>query len=195
MTNANIFYETPLQSLTVSCLDNSLGVVNTMCTITIETQNPLKANGTIKIIFSGMSVSTNTCFLTLTNGTSPPVSCSSTQDDSTLIITLLGGIDHHPAGKFIFNIYGIGIENNSISQSLTLYLMDSNSLYSIEKGTRIITTTVMTVRTIEIQEIIYKYTSPLSANMISIKFYLPRSLYLDETLGFIMGKDLSDINT
>lgn len=29
----------------------------------------------------------------------------------------------------------------------------------------------------------------------SIRFYLPREIYNDEEFGFIMGKDLSDVNT
>lgn len=29
----------------------------------------------------------------------------------------------------------------------------------------------------------------------SIRFYLPREIYSDEEFGFIMGKDLSDVNT
>ena len=57
--------------------------------------------------------------------------------------------------------------------------MDHNSKYVIEKGTRILTTTVLNPRTIEIYEILYLYSSPLSANTISIKFYLPRKLYDD----------------
>ena len=48
--------------------------------------------------------------------------------------------------------------------------------------------------TIELHEITYSYSSPLSSNTLSIAFYLPREIYEDERLGFVMGKDLSDVN-
>lgn len=54
MTNQGVFYETYLSSLVISCLENQLGVLNTMCTITFGTQNPLRANGQITMCFSGM---------------------------------------------------------------------------------------------------------------------------------------------
>lgn len=88
----------------------------------------------------------------------------------------------------------MSIEAEEISQSITLYLQDSTGKYVIEKGTRILTTTVALPFNIEIDEIVYSYLSPLSANKISISFYLPRGIYDDERLGFIMGKDLSDVN-
>lgn len=75
-----------------------------------------------------------------------------------------------------------------------MYLYDSTGKYVIETGNRILTTTVARPSSIEIDEIVYKYVSPLSANKISIRFYLPRNIYSDERLGFIMGKDLSDVN-
>lgn len=65
LTDAGVFYESPLKSLTVSCLDNSLGVINTICTINFGTHHPLKANGTIRIQFSGMIVATDNCILTI----------------------------------------------------------------------------------------------------------------------------------
>lgn len=39
------------------------------------------------------------------------------------------------------------------------------------------------------------YNSPLAYNKMSIRFYLPREIYKDEEFGFLMGKDLSDVNT
>ena len=59
LTNPGVFYESPLKSLTVSCLDNSLGVVNTICTIQFGTHHPLKANGTVRVVFSGMTIATD----------------------------------------------------------------------------------------------------------------------------------------
>lgn len=101
---------------------------------------------------------------------------------------------HYPADTFKIRLHGISIEEDQISQSMTLYLKDSSSNYVIEKGTRIMTTTVARPETIEIQEIVYNWASPLSANKISITFFLPRTIYDDERIGFILGKDLSDVN-
>ena len=61
MTNADIFYSSPLKSLTIECLNNALGVKNTKCTIKFGTQHPLKADGKIKLIFSGMTIATDIC--------------------------------------------------------------------------------------------------------------------------------------
>ena len=69
MTNADIFYETPLKSLTFTCDDNYLGVLNTICTATFGTQNPLKADGVITLVLSGMNVATDVCHVYLPNGT------------------------------------------------------------------------------------------------------------------------------
>lgn len=59
MTNQGIFYETYLKSLTINCIQNNLGVENTICTIVFGTQSPLKADGKITMAFSGMNVATN----------------------------------------------------------------------------------------------------------------------------------------
>lgn len=78
MTNANVFYETPLKSLTFTCRDNYLGVLNTICTVTFGTQNPLKADGTITLVFSGMNIATDVCHVYLPDGTEVESSCYST---------------------------------------------------------------------------------------------------------------------
>lgn len=41
----------------------------------------------------------------------------------------------------------------------------------------------------------YAYLNPLSYNTMSIVFYLPRPLYSDEQFAFVIGQDLSDVNT
>jgi hypothetical protein len=48
---------------------------------------------------------------------------------------------------------------------------------------------------IEVNQILYSYSSPLAYNKMSVQFYLPRQIYTDEYFNFIMGKDLSDVNT
>jgi hypothetical protein len=90
MTNANVFYVSPLKSLTISCLSNALGVQNTICTIVFGTQHPLKADGKIRIVFSGMTVATDVCQVLHTNLTSLPVTCSSTSDNKNVTISMSG---------------------------------------------------------------------------------------------------------
>lgn len=90
MTNAGIFYECPLKALTISCLSNALGVKNTICTIVFGTQNPLKADGKIRLVFSGMSVATNVCKFYHSNGTLLTSTCSSTPDNLNLTVSLSG---------------------------------------------------------------------------------------------------------
>jgi hypothetical protein len=48
----------------------------------------------------------------------------------------------YPAHNFSATVNGISITADQISQSVTLYLTDSTGRYIIEKGTRILTTTV-----------------------------------------------------
>lgn len=80
MTNGGTLYSAPLQSLTIICQDNALGVVNTYCTVTFGTSNPLLGIGNVRIVFSGMSIATSTCSLTTSGGINIPVSCSSSTD-------------------------------------------------------------------------------------------------------------------
>jgi hypothetical protein len=107
MTNAGIFYECPLRSLTISCLNNALGVKNTICTIVFGTQNPLKADGKIRLVFSGMTIATNVC--KFYNGVTLIAStCISTADNKNLTVSL-SGWEHYPAGNFTLIISGVGI--------------------------------------------------------------------------------------
>lgn len=92
-------------------------------------------------------------------------------------------------------VYGIGIDNTSLSQSMTLYLYDSSLEFVIETGVRILTTTIAGLSYISLTEILYAYLNPLSYNTMTINFYLPRALYSDEEFAFVIGEDLSDVNT
>lgn len=69
MTSAGVFYEAPLNSLSLSCADNYLGVLNTVCSIIFGTQSPLKADGVITLVLSGMNIATDVCHVYLPNGT------------------------------------------------------------------------------------------------------------------------------
>jgi hypothetical protein len=194
MTNGGILYSSPLQSLTVSCQDNAIGVVSTYCTIQFGTSNPLLGNGNLRVSLSGMTVATSTCFLTSSNGTSIPVSCSSSSDNTNVTATLLGS-GFYLAGNFTLVVYGVGISNSSLSQSMTLYLYDPAVQYVIETGYRILMTTIASLNYISLTQILYSYNNPLSYNTMSIQFYLPRMLYNDEEFAFVIGQDLSDVNT
>lgn len=172
MTNGGTLYSSPLQSLTVSCQDNAVGVVSTYCTINFGTSNPLLAAGNIRVSLSGLTVATNTCFLTSSNNNSAsiPVTCSSSTDNLNVTVTLSGGMGFYLAGNFTLVIYGVGITSNSISQSMTLYLYDSAIQYVIETGIRILMTTISSVSQISLNQIMYSYLSPLSYNTMTIQF-------------------------
>ena len=90
MAGSGILYQSPLQSLVVNCQDNALGVVSTYCTITFGTSNPLLANGYLRLSLSGMTVSTNMCYLYRANGTLIPSTCSSSSDNKNLTVTMTG---------------------------------------------------------------------------------------------------------
>jgi len=96
-----------LKALTINCLNNALGVKNTICTILFETQNPLKADGKIRLVFSGMTIATDVC--KFYSGTTLISSiCSSTQDNKNLTVSL-SGWEHYQAGNFTLIISGVGI--------------------------------------------------------------------------------------
>lgn len=144
MTNQGIFYQTYLKSLTIQCQQNFLGVKNTICSIVFGTQNPLKADGKITMVFNGINVATSTCSIFLPNGTLVQSSCSSTSDNKNVTITMIDTYNayHYPANNFTAVINGISIMAEEISQSVTVYLLDSTGNYVIEHGNRILTTTV-----------------------------------------------------
>lgn len=59
--NQNVFYTGVLQSLTFTCNDNSLGVVNTYCTIGFTTFQDIEVGSVLVANFYGLFVSTNLC--------------------------------------------------------------------------------------------------------------------------------------
>ena len=195
MTNGGTLYQSPLQSLTIGCQDNAIGTVSTYCTLQFGTTNPLLAAGVIRVSMSGLTVSTSICFLTAANGTSIPVSCSSSSDNLNVTVTLLGGIGFYPTGNYTLVVYGVGISNGSLSQSMNIYLYDAGIQYVIETGVRILMTTIASLSYISLTQIVYSYLNPLSFNTMTINFALPRMLYLDEQFAFVIGQDLSDVNT
>jgi hypothetical protein len=145
------------------------------------------------ISLSGMTVATSTCFF-YSGNTSIPVTCSSSTDNMNMTVAM-SGWEFYPAGNFSLVFYGVGISNASLSQSIVCYLYDPSLMYVIESGVRLLTTTIASLSYIELTEIMYTYLNPLSSNTMTIKFYLPRPLYSDEQFAFVIGQDLSDVNT
>lgn len=70
-------------------MNNALGVKNTICTINFGTQNPLKADGKLRLVFSGMTVATDVCSF-YSGSTLISSTCSSTQDNKNLTVSLSG---------------------------------------------------------------------------------------------------------
>lgn len=57
----NAFYESNLKNLTFTCNDNSLGVLNTFCTLTFKPNHDIEVGSVLRLFFVGMQVSTNMC--------------------------------------------------------------------------------------------------------------------------------------
>lgn len=194
MMNGGTLYGSPLQSLSISCRDNAIGVVNTYCTVNFGTSNPLLVSGNVRIKFSGMTVATNRCYLSAASGASIPVTCASSSDNQNVTATMTSS-GFYPIGNFTLIVYGIGITKNTLSQSITLYLYDDTIQYVIESGVRILMTTIANLDYISLNQILYSYLNPLSYNTMKIEFSLPRVLYEDEQFAFVIGQDLSDVNS
>jgi hypothetical protein len=56
-------------------------------------------------------------------------------------------------------------------------------------------TTIASLSYISLTQILYTYLNPLSYNTMTIQYTLPRMLYQDEQFAFVIGQDLSDVNT
>ncbi len=56
-------------------------------------------------------------------------------------------------------------------------------------------TTIASLSYINLNQIMYSYLNPLSYSTMTIQFSLPRMLYQDEQFAFVIGQDLSDVNT
>ena len=80
-----------------------------------------------------MNVATDVCEVFLPNGTLLTSTCSSTEDNKNVSITLTDtwGSYHYPADNFTVRVRGISIEADQISQSMTIYLQDSTGKYTI----------------------------------------------------------------
>lgn len=112
-----MFYYSVLLGLTISCVDNSLGVLNTVCYIGFINNHEIVKNGKIYVEFSGMTVSTDVCQLTYTtdtvSNTSIPVTCTSTSNQTNLIVSLPDtAASNYPNTvnpSYVLKVFGIGI--------------------------------------------------------------------------------------
>ena len=98
-------------------------------------------------------------------------------------------------GNYTLIVYGVGITENTLSQSISFYLYDDTVQYIIESGVRILMTTIANLDYISLSQILYSYINPLSYNTMKIQFSLPRVLYEDQQFAFVIGQDLSDVNS
>lgn len=130
MMSGGTLYGSPLQSLSITCKDNSIGVANTYCTIIFGTSNPLLASGNVRVVFSGMTIATNKCYLKTSGGVLIPTTCISSNDNKN-VTTTLSGTGFYTAGNFSLVVYGVGITKDTLSQSITLYLYDDSIQYVI----------------------------------------------------------------
>lgn len=130
MMNGGTLYGSPLQSLSITCKDNSIGVANTYCTIAFGTSNPLLASGNVRVVFSGMTIATNKCYLKTSGGVLITTTCISSSDNKNVTVTL-SETGFYTAGNFTLVVYGVGITKNTLSQSIILYLYDDSVQYVI----------------------------------------------------------------
>jgi hypothetical protein len=122
-----------LKNLSISCNDNSLGVVNTYCTVIFTPFQDIEVASTIIITFTGMYVATNLCqFKYTSTGVAIPVgSCA--PDTNLKILTLALGTTARLAAltSYTLTLNGISIDSSQISQYILLQIMDPTGSYSI----------------------------------------------------------------
>lgn len=83
------FYLENLKQINFTCSDNSLGTINTDCTINFIPNQQLDIGATIYVALTGLTVSTSMCTLTTSNGTIIPlISCVSNTNKNQLVVTL-----------------------------------------------------------------------------------------------------------
>lgn len=122
-----------MKNLSISCNDNSLGVVNTYCTVIFTPFQDIEVASTIIITFTGMYVATNLCqFKYSVTGVAIPVG-SCTPDTNLKVLTLTLGTTARLAAltSYTLTLNGISIDSSQISQYILLQIMDPTGSYSI----------------------------------------------------------------
>ncbi len=90
------------------------------------------ASGNVRVVVSGMTITTNKCYLKTGGGVLIPTTCIPSNDNKNVTVTL-SGTGFYTAGNLILVVYGVGITKDTLSQSITLYLYDDsfNMLYKV----------------------------------------------------------------
>jgi len=96
--------------------------------------------------------------------------------------------------QYTLSFYGVEI-TTELTKSFDLSIRDVSGNFIIESKKKIITSTFYSPDLIVISELSYKNSSPYVFTSLSVKFYVPRSLFINENLMIDMGSDLNDVNT
>lgn len=190
-----VFYASYLKTLTFTCNVVSLGVENTFCTVGFTPNNNVEMGSVFRLYFTGMQISTNMCSMVQSPSTPIGVTCESNTDKNELTIFILNQDRLPKLQTYFMEIYGVSILDSTIIHYVQAELRDPTDSYVIEKGTRILLTSVADFRPIYITEVSYSKNNPIVYSSFTIEFDLPRQLNDDESLAIVMSKDLSNLNT
>lgn len=185
-----------LQSLSLTCNDNSMGVTNTDCTLTFSTFQEIEVKSVLILTLHGLFVSTNLCSMrySSTNATIPVTSCAPNTDMNVLTVSL-GNAARLPASTtYALTVNGMSIDSGERSNYVKLQVMDPTGSYSIEEKTVILITSVVQNFPIEITQVNFKYNNPVIFSELSLNFTLPRALNQDEAFALVLNKDFITLN-
>ena len=167
----NAFYDSVLKNLTFTCNDNSLGVLNTFCTVTFKPNHDIEVNSVLQLFFVGMQVSTNMCEFKQLPSTDVENTCESNTDKNELTVSLANAERLSNADlTYSLKIYGISILSDTIIHYITAELRDPTGSYSIETGTRILITKVSQEFPVFITEVQYSKNNPIVVSSFTINF-------------------------
>jgi len=120
----------------------SLGVTNTYCTVGFRTNQDIEIGATMTLYLTGMQVATNSCSMQQLPSTTIPITCSSNTDKNQVSV-VLSNTARLPAGaSYSIRVTGISILSNTIIHNIVVEMRDPTSSYVVEKGTRILITSV-----------------------------------------------------
>lgn len=194
--NQNIFYTGVLQDLTFSCNDNSLGVINTFCTIGFTSFQDIEVGSVLVAHLFGLFVSTDLCFMQYANGTTIPIaSCTPNVNQNVLTITLANTAQLPASTPYSIVINGMSIDATQISNYLTFKVMDPTNAYTIEEKTKILMTSVAQDFPIEVTQFSFAKTNPVVPSSLFLNFTLPRTLNADEAFALVLNKDFITPNS
>jgi hypothetical protein len=194
--NQNIFYTGVLQDLTFTCNDNSLGVINTYCTIGFSSFQDIDVGSVLVVNLFGLFVSTDLCSMQYSNGTAVPIaSCVPNVNQNVLTITLANTAQLPFNTAYSIVINGMSIDATQISNYITFQVKDPTNSYAIEQKTKILTTSVAQDFPIEITQFNFAKTNPVVPSTLYVNFTLPRTLNADEAFALVLNKDFITPNS